>query len=95
MTLGTHVAPLTDSADIIAALSDMLIEVVANGGSVSFMHPLKRDVAENFWKDSRSRLEESLIQILLRHCREIWLASGAGAKSGRQAQSLIGSMHCQ
>lgn len=36
-------------------LSDLLIEVVANGGSVTFMHPLSRDVAACFWKDSLAR----------------------------------------
>ena len=46
---------LTDQAEVIAALSDILIEVVANGGSVSFMHPLAHDVAADFWKDSLAR----------------------------------------
>jgi ribosomal protein S18 acetylase RimI-like enzyme len=36
----------------IAALSDILVEVVANGGSVSFMHPLAADVATAFWARS-------------------------------------------
>jgi len=52
MTSDLHFAPLTDNAEVIAALSDILIEVVANGGSVSFMHPRARDVAADFWKDS-------------------------------------------
>jgi ribosomal protein S18 acetylase RimI-like enzyme len=30
-------------------LRDLLIDVVANGGSVSFMHPLTADVANVFW----------------------------------------------
>jgi ribosomal protein S18 acetylase RimI-like enzyme len=30
-------------------LSELLIEVVANGGSVSFMHPLKPETARAFW----------------------------------------------
>src|ERR1700688_2814624 len=50
-----RIAALSDDADIITALSDLLIEVVANGGSVSFMHPLEREVAGNFWKDSLAR----------------------------------------
>jgi ribosomal protein S18 acetylase RimI-like enzyme len=33
-------------------LSEMLIEVVANGGSVSFMHPLEREQADAFWEGS-------------------------------------------
>jgi len=43
---------LASSAPTIAALSDILIEVVANGGSVSFMHPLASDVAAAFWTKS-------------------------------------------
>ncbi len=33
-------------------LSEILIETVANGGSVSFMHPLEREAAEAFWDDA-------------------------------------------
>lgn len=33
-------------------LADLLIETVANGGSVSFMHPLDRDTAVAFWEDA-------------------------------------------
>src|ERR1700761_1597597 len=36
----------------VAVLSDILIEVVANGGSVSFMHPLAAGVAADFWARS-------------------------------------------
>ena len=55
MTSATRLAALTDTNENIAALSNILVEVVANGGSVSFMHPLARDVAEDFWKDSLAR----------------------------------------
>ena len=55
MTSAIRVAAVTDNAEVIAALSDIIIEVVANGGSVSFMHPLSREVAANFWKDSLAR----------------------------------------
>jgi ribosomal protein S18 acetylase RimI-like enzyme len=40
---------LGPSPSIRAALSDILIETVANGGSVSFMHPLTREQADAFW----------------------------------------------
>jgi ribosomal protein S18 acetylase RimI-like enzyme len=40
---------LVRSPDIRASLAGLLIEVVANGGSVSFMHPLPREAAEAFW----------------------------------------------
>ncbi|MES0137725.1 GNAT family N-acetyltransferase [Mesorhizobium sp. M0016] len=33
-------------------LADLLIETVAGGGSVSFMHPLSRQAAETFWSNS-------------------------------------------
>jgi ribosomal protein S18 acetylase RimI-like enzyme len=43
------VEPLPDAPDIRAALADLLIETVANGGSVSFMHPLSQENAAAFW----------------------------------------------
>jgi ribosomal protein S18 acetylase RimI-like enzyme len=46
------IEPLNDSPRIRAALSEMLVEVVANGGSVSFMHPLDLKVADAFWENS-------------------------------------------
>lgn len=44
------IAPLDHTHE--AALAELLIETVAAGGSVSFMHPLERDVARAFWRDS-------------------------------------------
>jgi ribosomal protein S18 acetylase RimI-like enzyme len=49
---GIKIAPLKASPQILAALSEILIEAVASGGSVSFMHPLARETAERFWRDS-------------------------------------------
>lgn len=46
------IAPLTDKPLVRAALNELLIETVAAGGSVSFMHPLAPDVADAFWRDS-------------------------------------------
>jgi ribosomal protein S18 acetylase RimI-like enzyme len=46
------IAPLYDSPQIRGMLSEILVEVVANGGSVSFMHPLAIEVADAFWKRS-------------------------------------------
>lgn len=46
------IKPLADAPAIRDALSELLIETVAGGGSVSFMHPLSRDDAEAFWRDS-------------------------------------------
>jgi len=52
-----RIEPLTSSAKICAALSDILVEVVANGGSVSFMHPLPRESASRFWEGSLAAAE--------------------------------------
>jgi hypothetical protein len=46
------IAPLTASPATRAALTEMLIEAVANGGSVSFMHPLAPVQADAFWTNS-------------------------------------------
>ncbi|UVK36310.1 GNAT family N-acetyltransferase [Mesorhizobium sp. AR10] len=43
---------LTRDAGTHAMLVDMLIETVAAGGSVSFMHPLSRQAAGAFWNNS-------------------------------------------
>ena len=47
---GIEIGPLGQAAG--EALADILVEVVANGGSVSFMHPLAREEALAFWKGS-------------------------------------------
>ncbi len=49
-----RIAPLSDTPAVRAGLNTMLIETVANGGSVSFMHPLGADDADAFWRDSLS-----------------------------------------
>jgi GNAT superfamily N-acetyltransferase len=46
------IAALRASPQISAALSEILIEAVASGGSVSFMHPLAQQTADSFWRDS-------------------------------------------
>ena len=46
-----EIKPLSASANIRAMLCEMLIETVANGGSVSFMHPLAPEAADAFWRD--------------------------------------------
>jgi ribosomal protein S18 acetylase RimI-like enzyme len=47
-----RIRALTSSPDIGAALRDILIETVAHGGSVSFMHPLSEKAAETFWSNA-------------------------------------------
>ncbi len=51
------IAPLSSSPHVREMLSEIIIEVVANGGSVSFMHPLAPEVADAFWKDSLAAAE--------------------------------------
>lgn len=46
------IRPLAASPETAAALADVLIEVVAAGGSVSFMHPLAVEAAAAFWDGS-------------------------------------------
>ncbi|MHC6150597.1 GNAT family N-acetyltransferase [Bradyrhizobium elkanii] len=46
------IKPLEDAPAIRSALRELLIETVAGGGSVSFMHPLSPDDADAFWQDS-------------------------------------------
>jgi ribosomal protein S18 acetylase RimI-like enzyme len=43
---------LKTSPDILQAMSEILVETVASGGSVSFMHPLPREAALVFWQGS-------------------------------------------
>ena len=47
-----HIAALTASPDTVTTLSEILVETVAHGGSVSFMHPMPLQAAETFWRDS-------------------------------------------
>ncbi len=43
------IRPLQATAKIRRALGAILVEIVANGGSVGFMHPLGREAADAFW----------------------------------------------
>ena len=47
-----EIKALSASPKICEMLSEILIEVVANGGSVSFMHPLGPETARAFWNDA-------------------------------------------
>ncbi|MFI5287916.1 MAG: hypothetical protein ACHQ4F_16595 [Candidatus Dormibacteria bacterium] len=46
------VTELKASPETRAMLSEILIEVVAGGGSVSFMHPLEPAVADAYWDEA-------------------------------------------
>ena len=47
-----EIRALDASPGICEALSEILVETVANGGSVSFMHPLAVEAAHTFWRGS-------------------------------------------
>jgi hypothetical protein len=47
-----QIALLNASPRLCTTLSEILIETVASGGSVSFMHPLALETAEGFWRES-------------------------------------------
>jgi ribosomal protein S18 acetylase RimI-like enzyme len=46
------IAPLAPKPEVVRDLAGMLIEVVENGASVSFMHPLSAADATAFWESS-------------------------------------------
>lgn len=50
--MAIRISNLTSSPPVLDMLSDILVEVVAGGGSVSFMHPLAQEQARAFWKGS-------------------------------------------
>jgi len=52
-----RIAALSDTVPVRAALSTMLIETVAHGGSVGFMHPLTEEDADQFWQGSLASAE--------------------------------------
>ena len=52
MGLNFEIEILAYRTDIVEELADLIIEVVANGGSVSFMHPLSKKTAMSFWETS-------------------------------------------
>lgn len=47
-----QILPLTDTPDTRRQLCELLIDTVAAGGSVSFMHPLPYSQADHFWAGS-------------------------------------------
>ncbi|MBZ9994633.1 GNAT family N-acetyltransferase [Mesorhizobium sp. BH1-1-4] len=47
-----EIGPLAASTGTLAVLADLLVETVAAGGSVSFMHPLALEAASAFWEKS-------------------------------------------
>lgn len=46
------IEPLAERPGVADSLAAMLVDVVAAGGSVGFLHPLPRDEAAGFWRGS-------------------------------------------
>ncbi|HEY3062014.1 MAG TPA: GNAT family N-acetyltransferase [Chloroflexota bacterium] len=58
MNATLDIVALRSTPEWVSALADLLIETVAAGGSVSFMHPLATEDAEAFWSKSLHAAEE-------------------------------------
>jgi ribosomal protein S18 acetylase RimI-like enzyme len=70
-----RIAPISDSTEIRAALADMLIETVASGGSVSFMHPLSPEHADSFWDASLEAASHGARIVLGAWCEETFVGT--------------------
>jgi ribosomal protein S18 acetylase RimI-like enzyme len=46
------IAVLKKEPTAVAALAELLIDTVANGGNISFVHPVPPPLARSFWEDS-------------------------------------------
>lgn len=46
------IAVLKKEPKVVAALAELLIDTVANGGNISFIHPVPPALAHSFWEDS-------------------------------------------
>jgi ribosomal protein S18 acetylase RimI-like enzyme len=57
MTAAVTVTALGPNPCVEAMLADLLVETVAAGGSVSFMHPLAPDMAAAFWAGALASAE--------------------------------------
>lgn len=52
------IRPLSHDDPTLSALAALLVETVAHGGSVSFMHPLSDEEARRFWQGSLEAAEK-------------------------------------
>jgi ribosomal protein S18 acetylase RimI-like enzyme len=64
MTAKIEIAALTSSPAIVENLAELLIETVAHGGSVSFMHPLAQKDAAAFWTASLAAADTGMRVVL-------------------------------
>ena len=52
-----RIAALNSAPELCAALGELLVEAVASGGSVGFMHPLAPEAAQQFWTEALASAE--------------------------------------
>jgi ribosomal protein S18 acetylase RimI-like enzyme len=64
------ISPLAPSPETNTALRQILIQIVADGGSVSFMHPLSPQDADAFWQHSFAAAAQQHRVILGAHHEE-------------------------
>jgi hypothetical protein len=76
-----EITALTATPQIRAMLSAILIETVAHGGSVSFMHPLAPDAAHDFWDKALAAAARDERVVLGACCSTARPTSRIGAKS--------------
>src|SRR5262250_2290884 len=58
MDLSVDIVPLRSQPHTISALAETLVEAVASGASVSFMHPLDPEIAAAFWTKSLAAADD-------------------------------------
>lgn len=62
--LDITIHPLGLNSATVDALAGLIVETVAGGGSVSFMHPFAMEDARTFWRGSLSSADEGLRIVL-------------------------------
>ncbi len=70
-----EITPLRASPRTLAMLSDILTEVVAAGGSVSFMHPVTREAADEYWNGVLEAVDRNRRIVLGAWDRELLVAT--------------------
>lgn len=82
MESGCEIVALRSASETIAALADLLVEVVDGGASVSFMAPLAVEEAASFWEKSLAAADSG---------GRVVLGAMEGGVSGRPSE-LVGTV---
>lgn len=56
-----EIKALSASPETCELLGEILVEVVASGGSVGFMHPLEPETAQAFWRKSLAAAQDARV----------------------------------